>query len=82
MRRCTFILMPKERGLKTEFIKKKMRRGALQIVSTDRRTDRRTDGQTDGRTDGQNPILIGSLLRDLNSLKMMIKIEIYLKVKK
>ena len=57
MRRCTFILMPKERGLKTEFIKKKMRRGALQIVSTDRQTD------------GQNPILIGSLLRDLNSLK-------------
>ena len=60
MRRCTFILMPKERGLKTEFIKKKMRRGALQIVSTDRRTDR------------QNPILIGSLLRDLNSLKIWI----------
>ena len=47
MRRCTFILMPKERGLKTEFIKKKMRRGALQIVSTDRQTDGRTDGQTD-----------------------------------
>ena len=42
MRRCTFILMPKERGLKTEFIKKKLRRGALQIVSTDGRTDRRT----------------------------------------
>ena len=50
MRRCTFILMPKERGLKTEFIKKKMRRGALQIVSTDRRTDGQTDRQTDGRT--------------------------------
>ena len=61
MRRCTFILMPKERGLKTEFIKKKLLRGALQIVST--------DGQTDRQTDRQNPILIGSLLRDLNSLK-------------
>ena len=47
MRRCTFILMPKERGLKTEFIKKKLRRGALQIVSTDGRTDGQTDGQTD-----------------------------------
>ena len=68
MRRCTFILMSKERGLKTEFIKKKLRRGFF----TNRfygRTDRRTDGRTDGRTDRQNPILIGSLLRDLNSLK-------------
>ena len=61
MRRCTFILMPKERGLKTEFIKKKC------VGFTNR-----FYGQTDGRTDGQNPILIGSLLRDLNSLKMSV----------
>ena len=58
MRRCTFILMPKERGLKTEFIKKKCVGG---LYKTFLRTDRQTDGQ--------NPILIGSLLRDLNSLK-------------
>ena len=50
MRRCTFILMPKERGLKTEFIKKKCVGGFTN----------RFYGQTDGRTDGQNPILIGS----------------------
>ena len=43
MRRCTFILMPKERGLKTEFIKKKCVGG---LYKSFLRTDGRTDGQT------------------------------------
>ena len=64
MRRCTFILMPKERGLKTEFIKKNCVGGLYKSFL-------RTDRQTDRQTDGQNPILIGSLLRDLNSLKIL-----------
>ena len=63
MRRCTFILMSKERGLKTEFIKKKCVGGLYKSFL-------RTDGRTDRQTDRQNPILIGSLLRDLNSLKI------------
>ena len=47
MRRCTFILMPKERGLKTEFIKKNCVGGLYKsFLRTDGRTDRRTDGQT------------------------------------
>ena len=39
MRRCTFILMPKERGLKTEFIKKKCVGGLYKSFL-------RTDGRT------------------------------------
>ena len=43
MRRCTFILMSKERGLKTEFIKKKCIGGLYKsFLRTDGRTDRQT----------------------------------------